>query len=70
MVERARGSGHRWGTLSCGCGCAVAIWGTPRRPVDIAKRIREAVKKCDHDLTVPHATGQEADERKRKTDDS
>jgi hypothetical protein len=47
-ADRSRGTGHRWGTLSCGSGCEVAIWSTPRRPGDIAKRIREAIKKCDH----------------------
>jgi hypothetical protein len=52
-TEKARGTGHRWGTVSCGHGCAVAISGTPRRPGDIAKRIREAVKKCEHDLSEP-----------------
>ncbi|HEY3864591.1 MAG TPA: hypothetical protein VGL54_00720 [Solirubrobacteraceae bacterium] len=52
MVEKAKGTGHRWGTVSCGHGCAVALAGTPRRPGDIAKRIREAVRKCDHDLST------------------
>jgi hypothetical protein len=47
-TDKSTGAGHRWGTLSCGNGCAVAIAGTPRRPSDIAKRIREAVRKCDH----------------------
>jgi hypothetical protein len=49
-VEKAKGAGHRWGTLSCGHGCAVSIAGTPRRPGDIAKRIREAIEKCEHSL--------------------
>ncbi len=52
-TERAKGMGHRWGTLSCGRGCEVAIWSTPRRPSTIAKRIREAVKKCDHSQGTP-----------------
>jgi hypothetical protein len=47
-TEISKGSGHRWGTLSCGSGCAIPLAGTPRRPGDIAKRIREAVVKCDH----------------------
>jgi hypothetical protein len=47
-VTNASGSGHCRGGLSCGQGCEVAIWSTPRRPGDIAKRIGEAVKKCDH----------------------
>ena len=55
-VEKAKGAGHRWGTLSCGRGCEVAIWSTPRRPGDMAKRIGEAVKKCDHRLDAPEAT--------------
>lgn len=53
QVERAKGKGHRWGTLRCGRGCAVALAGTPRRPSDIAKRIHEAVRKCDHELNSP-----------------
>jgi len=47
-VAHASGHSHRWGNVSCGRGCEVAIWSTPRRPGDIAKRIREAVRKCDH----------------------
>jgi hypothetical protein len=62
-TEKAKGTGHRWGTVSCGQGCAVAISGTPRRSGDIAKRIREAVKKCDHDLNAPST------EERRKRDD-
>lgn len=46
-----KGKGHRCGTLSCGHGCKVGVWSTPRRPGDIAKRIREAVQKCPHDPT-------------------
>lgn len=53
-VEKAKGTGHRWGTLSCGQGCGVAIWSTPRRPGDIAKRIREAINRCDHNLRTPN----------------
>jgi malate/lactate dehydrogenase len=49
-IERAKGKGHRWGTASCGAGCEVAIWSTPRRPQTIAKRIREAIEGCQHDL--------------------
>ena len=45
-----KGKGHRWGTLMCARGCKVGVWSTPRRPGDIAKRIREAVEKCPHDL--------------------
>lgn len=52
-TDRAKGAGHRWGTLSCGSGCEVAIWSTPRRPDDIAKRIREATEKCDHKPGTP-----------------
>jgi hypothetical protein len=55
-AEHAKGKSHRWGTLSCGSGCEVAIWSTPRRPGDIAKRIREAVKKCDHNPDTPNTT--------------
>jgi len=62
-VERARGTGHRWGTVSCGQGCAVAISGTPRRPGDIAKRIREAIKKCDHDLSTSNTAKRQKDNR-------
>jgi hypothetical protein len=47
-VEKATGAGHRWGTVSCGHGCAVALASTPRRPGDIAKRVREAVEHCEH----------------------
>ena len=53
-IERAKGKGHRWGTVFCGQGCAVAIWSTPRRPADIAKRVREAVKRCGHDPDAEH----------------
>jgi len=59
-AHRSEGSGHRWGTLSCGSGCEVAIWSTPRRPGDIAKRIREAVKKCDHHPAAPNTMKQQA----------
>jgi hypothetical protein len=55
-AEKAKGTGHRWGTLSCGHGCAVPLASTPRRPGDIAKRIREAVKKCDHNPGTPVTT--------------
>jgi len=44
------GKGHTWGILRCGQGCRVAVWSTPRNPTTIAKRIREAVEKCPHDL--------------------
>jgi hypothetical protein len=53
-ADRSKGAGHRWGTLSCGSGCAVALAGTPRRPGDIAKRIHEAIKKCDHNPDMPN----------------
>ena len=58
-TDRSKGSGHRWGTLSCGQGCAVALAGTPRRPGDIAKRIGEAVKKCDHYPDTPNTVKQQ-----------
>jgi hypothetical protein len=58
-AEQAKGAGHRWGTLSCGHGCEVAIWSTPRRPSDIAKRIREAIKKCDHNPGAPRPQSQQ-----------
>jgi hypothetical protein len=61
-VEQAKGKGHRWGTLSCGQGCAVPLAGTPRRPGDIAKRIREAIKKCDHNLGTPDTERQQKSE--------
>lgn len=46
-----KGKGHRWGTLYCGEGCKLAVWGSPRNAGTIAKRIREKVAKCPHDLT-------------------
>jgi hypothetical protein len=58
-ADRSKGAGHRWGTLSCGSGCAVALAGTPRRPGDIAKRIREAIKKCDHNPGTPNTVKQQ-----------
>lgn len=58
-ADRSKGAGHRWGTLSCGSGCAVALAGTPRRPADIAKRIREAVKKCDHNPDTSNTVKQQ-----------
>jgi hypothetical protein len=58
-ADKSNGAGHRWGTLSCGSGCEVAIWSTPRRPGDIAKRIREAVKKCDHNPGTPNTVKQQ-----------
>jgi len=42
------GNGHRFGTVRCGAGCAVAIWSTPRNPSTHAKRIREALARCPH----------------------
>ncbi|MGH2781424.1 MAG: hypothetical protein ACRDL4_09335 [Thermoleophilaceae bacterium] len=51
-VEKNTGGGHRWGTLRCGRGCKLAVWSTPRQPATIAKRIREAVQKCPHDLSA------------------
>jgi hypothetical protein len=44
------GKNHCWGKLKCGEGCKLAIWSTPLNPGTIAKRIREAVQKCPHDL--------------------
>ena len=58
-AEQAKGTGHRWGTLSCGQGCEVAVWSTPRRPGDIAKRIREAIKKCEHSPGTPNTAKQQ-----------
>jgi hypothetical protein len=46
-------SGHRFGTLRCSEGCAVAIWSTQRNTSTHAKRIREAIERCPHH---PHAT--------------
>jgi hypothetical protein len=57
-VDKAKGTGHRWGTLSCGYGCAVPLADTPRRPGDIAKRIREAVEKCNHNPRTPNTAQQ------------
>jgi hypothetical protein len=42
------GKGHRFGTVRCGTGCAVAVWSTPRTPSTHAKRIREALVRCPH----------------------
>jgi hypothetical protein len=42
------GKGHRFGTVRCGAGCAVAVWSTPRNPSTHAKRIREALVRCPH----------------------
>jgi hypothetical protein len=42
------GRGHRFGTVRCGAGCAVAVWSTPRNPSIHAKRIREALVRCPH----------------------
>lgn len=47
-LERSSGGGHRWGTLRCGFGCKIGIWGTPRQPTTSAKRIGEAVQRCSH----------------------
>lgn len=44
------GKNHTWGTLKCGYGCKVAVWSTPRNQTTFAKRIREALQKCPHDL--------------------
>jgi hypothetical protein len=44
------GKNHRWGTLICGHGCKFAVWTTPQNPTTFAKRIREHVAKCPHDL--------------------
>ncbi|MEX2194945.1 MAG: hypothetical protein WD844_06640 [Thermoleophilaceae bacterium] len=52
QVEKNTGRGHRWGTLRCGHGCKLGIWGTPGQGTTFAKRIREAVKKCPHDLST------------------
>jgi malate/lactate dehydrogenase len=62
-VDKAKGAGHRWGTASCGYGCAIAISSTPRCPDDIAKRIQEAVKKCDHDLRTPTSAERRKDDK-------
>jgi hypothetical protein len=50
------GKNHTWGVLKCGQGCKLAIWCTPRNPTTIAKRIREHVAKCPHDLTEDDET--------------
>jgi len=42
------GKSHRFGTLRCGDGCAVAVWSTPRNPTAHAKRILEAIIACPH----------------------
>lgn len=44
-----KGKNHRWGTLRCGQGCKLAVWSSPKNPMTMAKRIREAVEKCPHD---------------------
>jgi len=44
------GKGHTWGILRCSHGCKLAVWSTPRNPTTIAKRIREAIEECPHDL--------------------
>jgi hypothetical protein len=61
-VEKSKGAGHRWGTLSCGHGCAMSIAGTPRRPGDIAKRIHEAIEKCEHSPGTGNAKRQQEDQ--------
>ena len=46
----------------------VATWSTPRRPSDIAKRIREAVKECDRSLGAPNPRdSNQANEHERQT---
>lgn len=42
------GKNHTWGRVKCGYGCKVAIWCTPQNPTTIAKRVREAIRKCPH----------------------
>jgi hypothetical protein len=44
------GAGHRHGTLRCGSGCVIAVWSTPRNPTTYAKRIREAIERCPHEI--------------------
>lgn len=47
-VERTA-SGHRWGVARCGSGCSVSVWSTPKNPVNHAKAIARAVKRCPHE---------------------
>jgi hypothetical protein len=46
------GRGHRFGTLSCGEGCDLAVWSTPRNPTTHAKRIRETLERCPHETNA------------------
>lgn len=55
-VEKSEGgSAHAWGTVkcpynqqSCRCGafCAMSVWGTPKHPESLAKKIRSVADKC------------------------
>jgi hypothetical protein len=47
MVTPTR-SGHRWGAATCGRGCVVSIWSTPRSPGNHAKAILRAFDRCPH----------------------
>ena len=43
------GNGHTYGRLYCPAKIdKVVVASTPRNPETIAKRIREAIKRCDH----------------------
>jgi hypothetical protein len=41
-------SGHAWGSASCGQGCRISIWSTPKNPGNHGKQIRRAVDRCTH----------------------
>lgn len=46
--------GHRWGVLVCViCGDDLSIWGTPRVPEDVAKRIVRFAQAHVHQETTP-----------------
>lgn len=40
--------GHRWGVMTCGQGCTIGIWSTPKNPGNFAKQLRRAVARCEH----------------------
>jgi len=56
IVEKSEGgAAHAWGAVmcpynrkSCRCGvfCRLSVWGTPRNPESLARKIRSAVDKC------------------------
>jgi hypothetical protein len=40
--------GYRWGVATCGEGCSVSVWSTPKNPGNHAKDVRRAVERCPH----------------------